>query len=274
MTRALIILIISFCAFNGKGQDSMSWENVNVLIYTKNGKGYIHDNIPYAVASLQKMAKHYGFHADASDDPAVFTEANLKKYTLLIFANTNNDVFDTDEQRLAMRRFIEAGGGFVGIHCALGTERNWEWFKMMLGGTFAWHPDFQRYKIQVIDPHTSIASVPKVWEKEDECYFLKEMYPGIKVLMAHDLTSLNQKDKEKITTSAGTFGKFYPAVWYQNFDGGLAWISAIGHDKKDYEDAVYLGHLFNGIKFVAQQTGKKDYAKAYSKSKDEPVQIK
>lgn len=256
-------------------QETVNWKKINVLIYTKNGKGYVHENIPFAVTSLQKMANQYGFHADATDDPGVFTNDNLKKYSLLIFVNTNNDVFDTDEQRLAMRRFMEAGGGFVGIHSVLGTERNWDWFKMMLGGTFAWHPEFQKYLVQVIDQqHPSVAGLPEVWEKEDECYFLKEMYPGIKVVMAHDLTSLDQKDKEKIGTLAGSFGKFYPATWYQTFDGGYVWITALGHDKKDYEDATYREHLFNGIKFIAGQAGKKDYSKSYAKTNNEPVQIK
>ena len=83
---------------------------------------------------------------------SVFTEENLKQYTFLLFANTNNDVFDTNEQRLAFRKYIEGGGGFVGLHSAVGTERNWTWFKMMLGGSFAWHPKFQPLTLKVIEP--------------------------------------------------------------------------------------------------------------------------
>jgi hypothetical protein len=70
------------------------------------------------------------------------------QYTLLLFPSTNNDVFDTDAQRLAFRRYIEAGGGFVGLHSVLGTERNWKWFKHMLGGTFSWHAKFQPFSVR------------------------------------------------------------------------------------------------------------------------------
>ncbi|NJO25014.1 MAG: ThuA domain-containing protein, partial [Bacteroidia bacterium] len=119
-------------------------KNSLVLVYTKNGKGYVHDNIASAVACIQQLGAANNFKVDTSDNPAVFTEANLKKYTLLIFASTNNDVFDTDEQRVAFRRYIEAGGGFVGVHSVTGTERRWKWFKMMIGETFSWHAKFQK----------------------------------------------------------------------------------------------------------------------------------
>ena len=49
-----------------------------VLVYTKNGKGYVHDNIASAVACIQQLGKTNNFKVDVSDDPSVFTEANLK----------------------------------------------------------------------------------------------------------------------------------------------------------------------------------------------------
>lgn len=267
------LLLIAFSGVHAHGQKKTpNWKKVNVLIYTKNGKGYVHDNIPYAVDCIKKLAAQHGFTATTTDDPALFTATNLQQYSLLIFTSTNNDVFDTDEQRLAFRHYIEAGGGFVGIHSVVGTERNWRWFKMMLGGTFAWHPKFQKYRITVIDDdHPSVSGLPKIWEKEDECYFQKEMYPGIHTIMAHDLTSLNENEKEKILAHAGPYAEFYPAVWHQQFDGGHIWITALGHDKKDYEDPLFVTHIFNGIRFIASQVETPDLKKAYAVSKDDPL---
>ena len=271
-----LISIFIFClivstalAEDGK----VSWKKVKVLVYTKNGKGYVHDNIPFAVKCIQKLGDQYGFKTDVSESPTVFTEENLKQYSILIFPSTNNDVFDTDEQRLAFRHFIEAGGGFVGLHSVVGTERNWTWFKMMLGGSFAWHPKFQKYKLQVLDPdHPSMTGLPKVWEREDECYFQKELYPGIRPVLAHDLSTLDaSSDSVKLKLNRGTFGRYYPAAWYQLFDGGTIWITALGHDKKDYEDPTYVQHIFQGIEYVAGEIKSKDYSKAYSKAKEEPV---
>lgn len=271
-----LLLLVLFGSHSVSGQNqkerNFDWKKVNMLVYTKNGKGYVHDNLTSAVACIQKLSQQHGFKMQISDDPAVFTVDNLKKYSLVIFASTNNDVFATQDQRLAFRKYIEAGGGFVGIHSAIGTERNWAWFKMMLGGTFAWHPPFQKYRINVIDAqHPSVIGLPKVWVKEDECYFMKEVYPGIHTVMAHDLASLNEKDGEKITASAASFAGLYPAVWHQKFDGGIIWITALGHDQKDYSDTVFVQHIFQGIKFVASQGSKLDFTKSYATTQDEPV---
>ncbi|MBC7400953.1 MAG: ThuA domain-containing protein, partial [Mucilaginibacter sp.] len=59
-------------------------KGIKVLVYTKNGKGYVHDNIAASVACIQKLGKENGFKVDVSDDPAVYTDQNLKQYTLLI----------------------------------------------------------------------------------------------------------------------------------------------------------------------------------------------
>jgi type 1 glutamine amidotransferase len=253
----------------------VNWKKVKVLVYTKNGKGYVHDNIPYAVNCIQNLGKQYGFAVDSSGNPSVMTENNLKQYSMLIFTSTNNDVFDTDEQRLAFRHYIEAGGGFVGIHSVTGTERNWKWFKMMLGGTFAWHARFQKFTIKVIDPlHPSVQDLPKEWVKEDECYFAKELYPGPKTIMAHDITSLNTSDtaqKNLIIKNSGGYAELYPAVWSYDFDGGHTWCTVLGHDKKDYSDAVFTKHIFQGIRYIAGQVKGLDFKKAYADSRDTPV---
>src|SRR6202012_1606410 len=95
-----------------------------VLIYTHNGKGYVHENIHASVDAMTAIAKQHGFQVDVSDDPAVFTSQNLKRYRVLIFSNTNNQAFITTEQREAFQHFIEGGGGLMGIHSAAGSERD------------------------------------------------------------------------------------------------------------------------------------------------------
>jgi type 1 glutamine amidotransferase len=272
---ALVVSICFLITLRTYAQRDVNWKNVKVLLYTKNGKGYVHDNIPSAIQAIQKLGKEKGFAVTATEDPAVFTEENLKQFTMLLFANTNNDVFDNKEQRLAFRRYIESGGGFVGLHSVLGTERNWTWFKMLLGGSFLWHPKFQQLALTVIDPsHPSMQGTPASWTKSDECYFMKEMYPGIKVVMAHDLKSLNKEEEEKVKTSAGSFGNYYPAVWYQQYDGGTIWVTTLGHDKTDYEDATYLHHILRGMEFVASQSGKRDFKTAYAVDVDEQLRMK
>lgn len=246
-----------------------------VLVYTKNGKGYVHDNIPSAVACIKALGAANGFTVDVADTSLVFTEENLKKYNLLIFASTNNDVFATDAQRVAFRRYIEAGGGFVGVHSVTGTERNWTWFKQMLGETFTWHAKNQKFTVKKLDgDHPSMQGVPAMWERKDECYFGKELYPGIKVLMAHVVSSLDMHERSQdslLQKNLGSYKDYFPAVWYQQFQGGNIWVTTLGHDKENYHDPVYINHLLQGIKYIASQFRGIDYAKAYATGKDDQL---
>lgn len=247
-------------------------KNSHVLVYTKNGKGYVHDNIAASVACIKELANENQFIVEVSDDAAVFTESNLKKYTLLIFTSTNNDVFENDDQRVAFRRYIEAGGGFVGLHSVTGTERNWTWFKMMIGETFSWHANFQSFSVINIDPtHPSMKGMPNVWTKEDECYFGKELYPGIKVLMMHDLSTLNPAQNELISKNAGSYGNYFPAVWYQTFQGGHIWISTLGHDKNNYQNPLFKNHILQGIQFIANEFKGLHYDQAFAKDRNDPI---
>ncbi len=271
----MFVFLFSFITIQVFTQEKVNWKKLSVLVYTKNGAGYVHANIPAAVSCIQQLGEQYGFRVDTSADPAVMTEENLKQYRLIIFASTNNEVFNTEAQRLAFRRYIEAGGGFVGIHSVLGTERNWKWFKMMLGGSFAWHPKFQKLTVKRIDrSHSSIQGLPKEWVKEDECYFAKELYPGPKALMAFDLTSLNVTDTAQgnlIKKHAGGYADLYPAVWVYDYDGGYTWCSVLGHDPKDYSDPVFMQHMLQGIRYVAGRVTKIDFKKAYAVKWDDPL---
>lgn len=269
---ALFFCIILFT--NITYSSSYTLNKGKILVYTKNGKGYVHDNIPFAVISIKELADANNFEIDVSDDPSVFNKSNLQKYKLIIFTSTNNDVFDTDEQRLNFRQYIEAGGGFVGIHSVTGTERNWKWFKMMLGETFSWHAKYQKFKVLKINSnHPSMKGVPDSWEREDECYFGKELYPGIQVLMVHDLESLQKDQTDLITKNAGSFANYYPAVWFQEFDGGNIWVTALGHSKESYQDPIFKNHLLQGIRFIASKFKGLDYTKVHTASKDDDLKL-
>lgn len=263
MKKLILFILINAClsatktfAYNSaiQSHNKNLPSKISVLVYTKNGKGYVHDNIAASVECIKQLGIENNFKVDVSDDPTVFTNSNLEKYTLLIFSSTNNDVFDNNEQRLAFRKYIEAGGGFVGIHSVTGTERNWTWFKMMVGETFSWHANFQSFSVINVDPnHPSMKGIPSIWTKEDECYFGKELYPGIKVLMMHDLSTLNPNQNELIVKNAGSYANYFPAVWYQDFQGGHVWVTTLGHDKNNYQNPIFKLHLLQGIEFIAKQ---------------------
>ena len=266
MKIILSFAILFLVCLNSHGQQpDKKLKSKQVLVFFKNGKGYVHENISSSIAALQKLGKENRFTVDTTTNSALFTDDSLKKYDAIIFSNTNNDVFDTEEQKVAFMRYIQAGGGFMGIHSASGTERNWKWFKLMLGASFLRHPPFQKFTVHVLDKkHPSVKNLPVSWETNDECYFFKEINPAIHVLLFSDISTIKESSDGKNETP-NVFGNRYPAAWCQEFDGGRIFYTALGHSKEDYSNPTYLAHITDALKWVVDKP-KPDYKKAKATS--------
>lgn len=221
-----------------------------VLVYTRNfvtgGGGYVHDNIQSSVDAIRKMGAESGFKVDVSDNPEVFTDASLKQYRVLIFSNSNNEAFANDRQRDAFRHFIQAGGGFVGIHSASGSERNWPYFWSVLGGKFLRHPPFQKFTVRVTDPkHPATRNLPATFEWADECYYHEHLSSSIRPLLVTDPSHLN--DPQKGGPAGDRVEGFVPLAWYQELNGGRQFYTSLGHRKEDYASPILYSHILGGI---------------------------
>ena len=47
------------------------------------------------------------------------------------------------DQQIAFEHYIQAGGGFAGIHAAADTEYDWPWYNQLVGAYFLSHPSQQ-----------------------------------------------------------------------------------------------------------------------------------
>jgi type 1 glutamine amidotransferase len=218
----------------------------HVLVYTRNGKGYVHDNIQSSVEAIKKMASENGFAVDVTDDPYFFVDSTVKQYKAVVFANTNNEAFLNDFQRDAFKHYIESGGGFVGIHSASGSERDWPYFWSVVGGKFVRHPHQQVFLVRVKDADfPATRKLPATFDWKDECYFLDHLNPDIHVLLVTDPTKLDDPDKAKYPE--GGFGDSLPLSWYHHFDGGREYYLALGHNKADYANPLLYNQILGGI---------------------------
>jgi type 1 glutamine amidotransferase len=223
-----------------------------VLVYTRNGKGYVHDNIADSVAAIWRMGAEAGFSVDATDDPNFFTDATLRQYSTIVFSNTNNEAFDNDGQRDAFKRFIQSGRGFVGIHSASGSERAWPYFWSVVGGRFLYHPKLQPFTVRVVDAkHAAVKGLPATFEWEDECYHLEYYNPDLHPLLVTDPTRLDDKDREK--HPFGLVGNSLPLSWTLQVDGGRQFYTALGHKKEHYANPILYRHILNGIRWAMNQ---------------------
>ena len=88
----LLVLSLSTIAGSATAQED------RVLVFTRTAK-FRHDSIPTAVSTLRLLAGRERMAVDQSENPADFTDANLARYRVVVFANTTGDVLDADQQR-------------------------------------------------------------------------------------------------------------------------------------------------------------------------------
>lgn len=241
----IIFLIVGFTAVSActtlassRAQEDTLFK---VLVFSKT-TGFRHSSIPNGIAAIQELGAAHNFTVDASEDAALFTDASLAPYAVIIFLNTTGDLIDSAQQG-AMERFIQTGGGFVGIHSATDTEYDWPWYGQLVGSYFDDHPAIQEAKINVADTdHLATLGLPSPWTRTDEWYnFTSDPSGSVNVLLTVD----------ESTYSGGTMGDSHPIAWYHEFDNGRSFYTALGHTEASYSEPYFRQHLLGGILYAA-----------------------
>jgi cytochrome c len=222
-----------------------------VLLFSKTA-GYRHESIVQGKAAILELGATHGFTVDTTEDPRFLTEDSLRHYSAVIFLHTTGDVLDRARE-VDLQRFIQAGGGFVGIHAAADAEYDWRWYGQMVGGYFAGHPAIQPATLVVTDSsHQVKEQLPLRWSRTDEWYNFKRLADDLHVILSIDESSY----------SGGTNGAFHPMTWYHPFDGGRAWYTALGHTVESWTEEKYLQLLGSGIQYAIGSGNLPDYRKA------------
>lgn len=211
-----------------------------VLVFSKTG-GFRHESIPTAVAALQQLAAQQMLDSDASEDAGVFTTERLARYGAVVFVNTTGDVLDDAQQRV-LQDFIEAGGGFVGVHAAADTEYDWPWYGKLVGAWFRSHPPgLQTTRVHFVQD--GIAVQGREWQVTDEIYNYRDNPRGrVRVLAT----------VEEADYAGGTMGADHPIAWCHESRRGRAWYTGLGHDAKLYADPVFLRQLARGLRYATR----------------------
>jgi len=216
-------------------------KQVKILVFFET-KGFYHSSIPVAVAALQKLGQSNNMLVDTTSLSETFLQDNLQDYNAVVFMSTTGDVFNEAEQA-AFKKYINNGGGFVGIHAATDTEYGWPWYNQLVGGYFKSHPKQQEAVLNVVDVnHKSTKHLPAQWKRFDEWYNFKDMQPGLHILMTIDEKSYQ----------GGEMGELHPMAWYHKFDGGKAFYTELGHTNESYADPLFLSHILGGIRYAAK----------------------
>ncbi|MBK8504918.1 MAG: ThuA domain-containing protein [Saprospiraceae bacterium] len=248
MKNYLLYSVVGLFAILACGETSNSAKRL--LVFSKTS-GFRHTSIAPGKEAILKMATEHGYEVDTTEDAMVFNQNSLKKYQAIIFFNTTGDCLN-DQQQLEMMRYIQAGGGFVGIHAAADTEYKWPWYGRLVGAYFNGHPNNPNVReadvVRLDSSHISCAHLPLKWHRNDEWYNYRDIQPDLNLLLNLDETSYE----------GGTNGSHHPIAWYHDFDGGRAFYTGGGHTDESFSEAAFLLHLWGGVEYAVGQ-GKIDY---------------
>jgi len=222
-----------------------------VLLFSKTA-GYRHASIDVGKAALIKLGAANGFVVDTTENAARISEDSLQRYSAVVFLHTTGNVLDRNQQ-IDLQRFVQAGGGFVGIHAAADAGYDWKWYGRLVGGYFLSHPAIQPATLRVTDrTNASTAHLPAEWKRTDEWYNFKQRADDLHVLMSIDEQSY----------TGGANGATHPMSWYHDVDGGRSWYTALGHTEESYSDSLFLKHVLGGIKYAIGDARTPDFSRA------------
>jgi type 1 glutamine amidotransferase len=212
-----------------------------VLVFTRT-LGFRHASIPVAVAAVARAAARQGMVVDHTEDPARFTTSGLRRYRVVVFLSTTGDVLDRDGQA-ALRGFVEAGGGWVGVHAAADTEDGWPWYETLVGARFARHPAVQRATVRVVDRgHPATRGLPATWVRTDEWYDFRSNPRG----RVHVLATLDES-----TYRGGGMGADHPIAWWHGVGRGRALYTGGGHTAAAWAEPRFLAHVAGAVRWAA-----------------------
>lgn len=267
---------------------------IDVLVFHETA-GFRHSSIPAGVAMFTELAAtevdpRYDLSVtEAAVSDGHFTADGLAPYEVVVWLSTTLDVLD-DAEQAAFEAYVRGGGGYVGIHAAADTEYQWPWYYDLVGAQFVSHPAVAEATIDVEDrTHVATAHLEETWVKTDEWYNFKanprsyvcdsddevpgvldtgtigldvaifsygvdipaEVDPreptcGVRVLMSLDeSTYANNQD---------AMGD-HPIAWCNEWDGGRAFYTGLGHTEASYTDPLFITHVTGGVLAAAGLDG-------------------
>ena len=200
--------------------------------------------------ALIRLLTAEGIEVDITEDVQAI-ERLSDSYKAVIFASTTRDTLwnhaagaeggtRLDRARETLKKYVESGGGFVGIHNAFGTEYGWPWYEGLLGNAnYYSHGAYQDGEVVIInDRDVSTGFLPGRWAFRDEWYNLIPFPSNVNFLALVDESTLPQGPGR--AGSHPGHGDFHPVAWCQYYDGGRVWVTTLGHHADAFREGSDL----------------------------------
>ena len=214
-----------------------------------------HGSLPYANVAIQSMAKKTGaFEPVFNNDFANLRWDKLRQYDALYLNNTVGPIFNAQEVRDGILRFVREGGGLGGHHGTGRASLDWPEFGEMLGSYCGPHAvSDEKVILKVEDPASPLNQGFDNGSLEWTSEFFRFPTPPYSREKLHILLTIDAARTDmKRYTCAGCLREDndYAVSWIRAYQKGRVFYTNLGHSAADFSAPPMLKHVLAGIQYI------------------------
>jgi type 1 glutamine amidotransferase len=232
----------------------------SVLVFSKtNGFRHI-EGIAGGAQALLSITQRNGWDMFHTENGAVFNEQDLARFDAVVFLSVSGDVLSAAQEQ-AFQNWLEAGGGWLGIHAAGDdSHAGWPWYiDNLIGAEFTAHimgPQFQRATVVLENhQHRALQGLPNIWVHEEEWYSWAQSP------RASGFTILATIDEDSYTPVQKVLGREvdlsmvdHPVVWANCVGSGRSIYATMGHKAAAFEQPRFRKLIENSLSWLTDKS--------------------
>ncbi len=240
--RCFILLVLALCAWSQAQAPQRK-----KLLFIGGAKGYQHDSISYAMATILKLGadndlwdtylrtdtrfvtKRSLDSGGRKDDKYLEMNRNTKNlnYFDAVFLYSTGEIELDAEQKAALVSFVKDDGkGLIAAHSAIEPVPDFPEYAAMIGGVFDQHPWNKDVGVEVLDrTFAATRHFPARFMVKDEIYQFKD-YSSEKV---HELMKIDVSTVDLAGRGVHRTDKDFAVAWEHNYGKGRVFYCSLGH---------------------------------------------
>ncbi len=235
---------------------SESIQSPAILVFSKTNQFRHRDSIEGGLIHFEELAQQRGWGFYATENGAVFNAEQLALFDTVLFLNATGDML-SDEQEAAFEGWMEAGGGWLGVHAAGdGSHKTWDWYmENFIGVPYVAHilgPQFQTATVVTEDlDHPVNRTIPSIWDHEEEWYSWASSprETGMNILATVDESTYSPIQNFRGKSNDLSMGD-HPVVWSNCVGFGRSVYATMGHRPSAFKQPQYQQILINALEWT------------------------
>jgi type 1 glutamine amidotransferase len=227
-----------------------------LLVFSKTNQFRHRESIEGGLIHFEALAKRRGWGFYATENGAVFNTDQLAMFDTVLFLNATGDML-SDTQEQAFQRWMESGGGWLGVHAAGdGSHKTWDWYmENFIGAPYVAHilgPQFQTATVVTEDQsHPVNRGIPSTWEHEEEWYSWASSprETAFNILATVDESTYSPIQNWRGESNDLSMGD-HPVVWSNCVGTGRSVYATMGHRASAFQQPQYQQILENALEWT------------------------